>query len=564
MACATMHVQQQFRQQSQLQEVSLPQCGRIRRPCRRRPRAAHLGESGGYIGPQTARPAALAIALATSAAASSRAVSSSTSTTPSALTIPSWTSSSLSLHLQGMGPLPVRPRAWYRVWPRPKITVTTTASVKIQEPPAAPPAAPTKRMVRLRQCAWLFVKDAIMGFFMYMLVFKATFLIDSVVQRSPHLEIFTYMVLALIPHILMRSMRGRKDDTLSMIAESTRSVVLRHLLFSARWPLGRAAEALLWYLSVNLLALAPPASFEIEAPRHLRFLDPNGDGIFTADEIEELVAKLSTKLLLTLMATLLGLYMLGAKKPPKEGEKKSHVKSVLEVYWDAVRERRGGYVILDMGITIFVIGLITLQWMFLFGLNAATILTFGSVGGIAFGLAAQSLVGNFMSGMLILITRPFVVGDWIETDNAKGYVRSVRWNQTEIETVEGPIVIIPNNSLVGAQTANRTKGKIRSMEVCLPIIFAKGGFTKVPELLRGLEDHIFSLSLAQSRLIERPCAYFLGVDTSGDVPMPKVKVEVNLENDGLGEIDEVNSQVNIAVARYFQSKGCRVPGLEIK
>lgn len=78
--------------------------------------------------------------------------------------------------------------------------------------------------------------------------------------------------------------------------------------------------------------------------------------------------------------------------------------------------------------------------------------------GIGFGL--QSIIQNFVSGVILLIERPIKVGDWVAASGAEGRVRRISVRATEIAMADGGVAIVPNSSFITANVQNRTAAGI--------------------------------------------------------------------------------------------------------
>lgn len=105
------------------------------------------------------------------------------------------------------------------------------------------------------------------------------------------------------------------------------------------------------------------------------------------------------------------------------------------------------------------------------GIQVTSFVTLLGTAGVTVGLALQGSLSNFAGGVLILILKPFVVGDYIKEDTHgnEGTVEGIDIFYTRLRTVDGKMVVIPNGTLSNTSLTNLTKQEKRRLDLNIPV-----------------------------------------------------------------------------------------------
>lgn len=97
--------------------------------------------------------------------------------------------------------------------------------------------------------------------------------------------------------------------------------------------------------------------------------------------------------------------------------------------------------------TMVILFIILLLLLEVSGRSVNTLIAFGGVGGLALAFASQELIANFFGGLMIYVTRPFSIGDWISLPerSLEGHVEEIGWYMTRIRNFDKRPVYIPNS-----------------------------------------------------------------------------------------------------------------------
>lgn len=99
------------------------------------------------------------------------------------------------------------------------------------------------------------------------------------------------------------------------------------------------------------------------------------------------------------------------------------------------------------------------------GIPVTSLVALISVVGLALSLSIQGLLGNLFSGITLLVTKPFVVGDYVELGSCAGTVRSIGLFYTVLLTPDNKVISVPNGDITSAKIENYSSEELRRVDM---------------------------------------------------------------------------------------------------
>ncbi len=143
----------------------------------------------------------------------------------------------------------------------------------------------------------------------------------------------------------------------------------------------------------------------------------------------------------------------------------------------------------------------------IFGIPTASFVALIGSCGLTVGLALQGSLQNLAGGVLILIMKPFVVGDYIIVGSNEGTVSSIDICYTKLKTGDNRVIVLPNGTLSNSDLINVSKEEYRRVDIIVPIGY-KDDIVSVKEMLKKI------IETEETVLADRPQKIF--VNTFGD------------------------------------------------
>jgi small conductance mechanosensitive channel len=139
----------------------------------------------------------------------------------------------------------------------------------------------------------------------------------------------------------------------------------------------------------------------------------------------------------------------------------------------------------ESAILVALYGLVTIETLYKLGVESSSLIALVGAAGFAIGLALRGHLGNVAAGLLMILFRPFSVGDNIEGGGSAGRVEKIELLTTEIRTPDNLTVILPNSKLMADKIVNYSRSDIRRLEIVVGVGY-KADLNKIRDVLQSI------------------------------------------------------------------------------
>ena len=230
---------------------------------------------------------------------------------------------------------------------------------------------------------------------------------------------------------------------------------------------------------------------------------------------------------------------------------------VIKYVMKALRKLKG-FDKLDQTMTRFILNLI--KWLLyvmliiavigILGVPMAQIIAVLASAGVAVGLALQGALSNLAGGILLMIMRPFNVGDCVDAAGASGFVQSINLFYTVLLTIDNKRITVPNGSLMNSNVVDYTAEPKRRVD----LVFACAKSEKPAEIQQCILD-----AVATSKFALQDPAPFARISGGTNEAMEfTVRVWCNTD-----DYWDLYFELNQIIVEAFAAKGVQAPAMRI-
>ena len=145
----------------------------------------------------------------------------------------------------------------------------------------------------------------------------------------------------------------------------------------------------------------------------------------------------------------------------------------------------GGFLNMVVKVLLYLIYLIAL--LTLLGIPTTSLVAVLSAFSLALSLALQNTMSNFAGGLVIVATKPFEEGDFVDIGGTTGVVKDISIANTHLTTGDNKVVIIPNGTVASANITNYSTNPTRRVDLVFSVAYGSS-VQKVKDVIRGVVE----------------------------------------------------------------------------
>ena len=184
------------------------------------------------------------------------------------------------------------------------------------------------------------------------------------------------------------------------------------------------------------------------------------------------------------------------------------------------------------------------------GVPMAQVIAVLASAGVAIGLALQGALSNLAGGILLMVMRPFNVGDYVDAAGASGVVQSINLFYTVILTIDNKRITVPNGSLMNSNVVDYTAEPQRRVD----LVFACAKSEKPAEIQQCILDAVASSKFA----LQDPAPFARISGGTNEAMEFTVRVWCKTE-----DYWDLYFELNQSIVEAFAAKGVQAPALRV-
>lgn len=148
--------------------------------------------------------------------------------------------------------------------------------------------------------------------------------------------------------------------------------------------------------------------------------------------------------------------------------------------------------LIDKTLTVLILFITLVSILDVTGQSMATLIAFGGVSGLAIAFASQQVIANFFGGLMIYLTQPFTLGEWVKLPekDVEGHIEEIGWYMTLIRGLDKRPIYVPNSAFSSVLVMNPSRMSHREILEMVGVRYSD--LPKVPAITAKIKEYLKS------------------------------------------------------------------------